>query len=166
VSARRRGGSLARALREARGSAMVDVLFMFPVLFGTFLTFVEAAELEDASIATEHATNEAARAASVILADDPKEYDTPVGVAGGERSREILEAARFPLRVTTRQPKVTLTFPGGGTFRQGDMVRVKVDFELPCSIPVGKLVLCGASGIRHIVREAQMPYQGAGYTYP
>jgi len=148
-----------------RGFVTLETVIIFPAFFIIFMTLVQLAYLEVACLATEHATVTATRAASVILADDPKHYDTAVGVAGGKRLAEITEAGRIPLRVSSGAPKVTVTFPGRTTFREGDQVRLRLDHAYPCTIAIGKW-LCGTTGTRHIVREASMPYQGAGYTYP
>jgi hypothetical protein len=150
---------------KTRGFVTVETVILFPAFFTIFMTLVQLAYLEVACLATEHATVVATRAASVILADDPKLYDTDVGVAGGKRLVDITEAARMPLHVSSDAPKVKVTFPDRSTFREGDQVRLRVDYEYPCTIAIGRW-LCGTSGTRHIVREASMPYQGAGYTYP
>lgn len=143
----------------------VETVIIFPAFFIIFMTLVQLAYLEVACLSTEHATVVATRAASVILADDPAHYDTSVGVAGGKRLAEISEAGRIPLRVSGDAPKVSVTFPGRSTFREGDQVRLRLDYEYRCTIAIGRW-LCGRSGARHIVREASMPYQGAGYAYP
>jgi hypothetical protein len=152
------------ATRHTAGYVTVETVIIFPAFFTIFMTFVQLAYLEVAALTTEHATVTATRAASVILADDPRFYDTRVGVAGGKRLAEITEAATLPLRVAADRPKVTVTFPGGNVFREGDQVKLRTDFEAPCTVPIGRFI-CGLTGTRHIVREATMPYQGAGYTF-
>jgi hypothetical protein len=139
---------------------------MFPVVFATFMTCVQLGYLEVGAMTTDHAAVEAARAASVILADDPKFYDSPVGVASGKRVTDVLESARVPLRVTARNPNVRVKFPDRTTFKQGDQVRVEVELDFPCTISLGRWLVCGAKSKRTIKREATMPYQGAGYVYP
>ncbi len=153
------------APNRTAGYVTVEMVVLFPAFFTIFMTFVQLAYLEVAAIASEHATVTATRAASVILADDPRFYDTPVGAASGKRLAEITEAGAIPLRVTTPSPEVTITFPDRTVFREGDQVRLRLDFRYPCTIAIGRW-MCGSSGSRHIVREAQLPYQGAGYAYP
>lgn len=144
---------------------MIETIVMFPMFFGAVMSFVQLAYLEVGTLTTQHAATEAARAASVILADDPQYYDSAVGHATGTRLEEITEAARTPLRVTSLDPKVRVRLPEGKTYRAGDAVHVVVELEQPCTIPVGGLVCCGLSRKRILRREATMPYQGAGYTY-
>jgi hypothetical protein len=143
----------------------VETVIIFPAFFTIFMTFVQLAYFEVAGLATEHATVTATRAAVVILADDPAFYDSRPGSATGLRLAEISDAARLPLRVTTESPHVTVSFPDRTMFREGDQVRLRLDFSYPCTVAIGRWV-CGATGVRHIVREATLPYQGAGYTYP
>ena len=150
---------------RSAGYVTVETVIVFPAFFTIFMTFVQLAYFEVAALATEHATVTATRSASVILADDPQFYDTRVGVPGGKRLAEITDAAVIPLRVTTEKPEVKVTFPDRSVFREGDQVRLVLDFEYPCTIAIGRW-LCGASGTRHIRREATMPYQGAGYVFP
>lgn len=158
--------SAARGARSATaGYVTVETVIVFPAFFTIFMTFVQLAYFEVAALATEHATVTATRAASVILADDPRFYDSRVGVASGKRLEEISDAARIPLRVTTASPQLRVTFPDRTVFREGDQVKLRLDFEFPCTVAIGRWI-CGTSGTRHIVREASLPYQGAGYTYP
>ena len=149
-----------------RGYVTVETVVIFPCLFCVFLVFVQLALLEIACLTTSHASVTAARSASVVLADDPRFYDSPPGVPTGKRMAEITEAAKIPLRVTASVPAVRVSFPGRVTFREGDAIRTRVETDYPCGVAIAKWLVCGASGSRHIVREATMPYQGAGYVYP
>ena len=148
--------------RSTAGYVTTETVLTFPVFVTRFMTFVQLAHLEVASLATEHAAVTATRAAAVIRADDPRFYDSAVGVARGTRLAEITDAARIPLRVTAERPEVRVSFPDRAVFREGDQVRLRADYAYACTVPIGRWV-CGASGTKRIVREATMPYQGAGY---
>jgi Flp pilus assembly protein TadG len=154
-------------LTSTGGWVTLEHTVLFPVLFLVVMTFIQLGLMEVGSLTTSHAAVSAARAASVILADDPREYDgVPVGVAAGRRLEDVTEAARLPLTTVTRRPQVTVSFPDRTTFREGDPVRVRVALEFPCDVAVGRWLVCGARPTYRILREATMPYQGAGYTYP
>jgi hypothetical protein len=157
----------ARLLTATRGSVTIEYIVLYPVIFVIFMTAVQLALMEVGSLATSHAAVTAARSASVILADDPRHYGgAPVGVAAGRRLEDITEAARLPLTVVTAKPKVRVTFPERTSFRQGDQVKVRVELDFPCQVAVGTWLVCGAKSTYRLTREATMPYQGAGYTYP
>jgi hypothetical protein len=152
-------------LKDRRGAAVVETLFVFPVFFAFFSMIVQLCYLEVAALGTQHAAIVAARAAIVVAGDDPKHYGgSAVGTLGGRRQAEVEEAARNALRVASSDPRVKLDFSGG--FGQGSIVRVKVQFDYACGVPVGSTVLCGASKTARITREASMPSQTAGYQYP
>jgi hypothetical protein len=157
----------ARRLAAARGSVTIEYIVLYPVIFTILLTAVQLGLVEVGSLTTSHAAVEAARSASVILADDPRFYGgTPVGVATGRRLEDVTEAARLPLTVVTAKPQVKVTFPDRTAFRQGDQVRVRVALDFPCQVAVGTWLVCGTKSSLRLTREATMPYQGAGYTYP
>jgi hypothetical protein len=133
-------------------------------MFGWFMSIVQLAWLEGASLATKHAAVVAARAAIVVAADDPRFYGSATGTLDGERAAEVHEAVVNVLRPSADDPKVEVSFPNGAG--EGALVRARVDFEYPCTIPVGRLFVCGASRTQHLRHEAVMPSQTAGYVYP
>ena len=158
---------MARLWHSTGGSIAVEYTITYPMLFMVFMTTVQLGMMEVGSLGTSHAAVCAARSASVVLADDPADYDgAPVGSVSGRRLEDITEAARVPLTVVTTKPKVTVSFPDRTAFKQGDQVKVRVDFDFPCHIPVGSFLVCGSKSTFRLRREATMPYQGAGYTYP
>jgi hypothetical protein len=157
---------ITRLLRATGGSIAVEYTIMYPVLFAIFMTTVQLGMMEVGSLTTSHAAVEAARAASVILPDDPRHYGgASVGVAAGRRLADITEAARAPLTVVAAKPAVTVSFPDRTSFVPGDQVRVRIVHDFPCRVAIGSFIVCGPKGTMRLTREATMPYQGAGYTY-
>ncbi len=154
-------------LRSEGGWVTWETVVTYPWLLTAFLTFVQLGYYEMGRLTTTHAAVCAARSASVVLADDPKSYDTPVGVGGGKRLAEITDAARMPLRTATptRDPALRVSLDRS-KYVQGDQVKVKVEFDFPCRVAVAKWIVCGTSGKLRMTEEAKMPYQGAGYAYP
>ena len=150
--------------RCSRGAGEFSALIMYPLLMWTFFTMVQLLMLEVATLATEHATEEGARAASVILADDPKYWDSPVGAARGDRMKAIEAAVKTPLLAVVDAPVVRVK-TNKSAYREGDMVEIEVEFDYPCTAPVGRALVCGKRPAKTIKRVSKMPYQGAGYEY-
>jgi TadE-like protein len=117
----------AALLKGARGAVYVEFLLVFMPVFLLFLAVVELGQVYAARLVVQHAATRAARAAVVILDDDPARYggerrgevdlggsaDTPSPMAafmtasglgsagaeagGGDRFRDIRTAASIPL---------------------------------------------------------------------
>jgi Flp pilus assembly protein TadG len=163
-----------RSLRTDRdGAVFVEFLIAFMPLFLFFSSLVQLIVLETADIVTKHAATVAARAAIVVLPDDPQYYDsTPVNRAEGRRLSDIQAAARVPLTALDPDPTFTLTFPSAPgasdnrtQFRDDDMVRVRIAYAHRCGVPIGNVLVCGAQRTRQLTGEAAMPNQGANYDY-
>jgi hypothetical protein len=80
-----------RLAKDERGAVYVEFLLVFLPVFLIFLGLVQASLLYTANIVVRHAANTAARAAMVVLDDDPAEYDDEArndmtGEGGGEGS--------------------------------------------------------------------------------
>jgi len=78
-------------LRDVRGAVYVEFLLVFMPVFMLFLAVVELGFMYGARLVVQHAATRAARAAVVILDDDPERYDDEPrgqldlnGSAGGE----------------------------------------------------------------------------------
>jgi len=160
--------------RDRRGAVYVEFLIVFLPLFVFFMSLVQLAFVVTANLVTKHAAVTAARAAIVVLPDDPSYYgDVKVNTASGERLNAIRTAARARLMAVSTSPEVEITFPsspGGGdsktTFQQDDVVRVQLKFDYPCKIPIGSRFVCNFLTLHKILKaEAALPLQGAGYSY-
>lgn len=149
---------------DTRGAAVVEALVAFPVFFAFFSCLVQLTYLELGALTTQHAATVAARAAVVVAADDPKHYGSGTGSLGGSRKTEVEEAVKNTLRLSSDDPQMRVSFSGG--FGEGEIVKARVEYDHPCGLPVGGLIVCGTSRKATIIREASMPSQTAGYTYP
>lgn len=150
--------------RDTKGAAVVETLVAYPVFFAFFSTLVQMFYLEVGALTTQHAATVAARAAAVVAADDPKYYGSGVGSLGGSRQSEVEEAVKQTLRLSADDPQTRVSFSGG--FGEGQTFKAHVEYDQPCGLPVGGLIVCGASRKATIVREASGAAQTAGYTYP
>ncbi len=157
-----------------RGAVMVEFLAAFLPLFIMFECLVQLAGLYTAKLVVEHAAATAARAAVVVLGDNPKYYDdVKVGQATGKRREDIESAATIPLMAVKSiiHVKVTLPSSAGGnddrkSFGRNDMVHVKVEATYMCQVPFAKRVVCSMfTETRTLVGEASLPNNGADYEY-
>lgn len=160
--------------RDHRGAVYVEFLIAFLPLFIFFECLIQLAGIYSAKLIVQHAASCAARAAVVVLHDDPSEYGgTAVGLATGERRDAIKMAAAIPLRAVRSVVDLDVTFPtspGGNDdrtdFGRDDLVRVKVTAYYRCQVPIANRLVCGfVSGKRAITGEAALPNQGADYEY-
>jgi hypothetical protein len=147
---------------------LIETLIALPVILAFFLSLVQLSFLQVANIVTQQAAYAAARAAAVVLPDDPAYYGgVPVDSPTGARMDEIRGAARMPLGVLSSNPDVDVTFPGHtGMFLEHDTARVRVALAYPCRVPIGGRIVCGLDSVAPIVHEAAMPNQGSLYQYP
>lgn len=159
-------------LRDTRGAVYVEFLLTFVPLLLFFGALLQLALLAVGGLMVEHAAVVAARAAVVVLPDDPSFYDgAPLNTTTGLRFEDIRRAARFPLLAFEADPAPEVTFvaSGGGaagSFAPHEVVRVRVSYDFPCLLPLGGSLVCvGGSGRVRLGAEAALPNQGAGYAY-
>ena len=143
----------------ARGSVALDLtLALLPVLALVVWAW-HLLELRAGEVIVQRAAGAAARAAAVVLPDDPTFYGgEPVGRFGGARREQVELAAARVLASSTRfhlPPRVELSMvSAGGTLT----ARVSVRFDAG----LGARWL-GAG--RTLAASAAAPYAGAGYVY-
>ncbi len=151
-----------RLLNETRGAVMVEHLIAFlPVLFFG-LSVWELIELWAGDLLVRRAASAAARAAVVVLADDPRFYD---GLAQnqfrGARRRDIELAATLVLATSphfSSKPEVSLSFGSGH-----EPLTATVSAAFHC-FTGWVSVVCGGSA-RTLRASATYRYQGAHYAY-
>ena len=157
-----------------RGAVYVEFLAAFLPLFIFFECLVQMAGLYTAKLITLHSATTAARAAVVVLHDDPQYYeDQPVGEVAGKRKEAIERAAAIPLRAVKSIVDFKVTFPsqkGGNDSRSyygpNDLVRVKVEATYECAVPFAKRLVCNPFSVRKkLTAEAALPNHGARYDY-
>lgn len=150
---------------DDRGAVFVEFLIAFMPVYVFFLCLVQLSLLFTVRLATEHAAVNAARAAAVVIGDDPQRY-------GGERMHEIIEgrgeryAAVHNAALLTLAPfvlngtvlGVDVLFPPpdkpGADGRKGPLhflpmgthdvekVRVRVEVDTACRIGFANRVTC------------------------
>jgi hypothetical protein len=160
--------------RDARGAVYVEFLIVFLPLFVMFMSLVQFAFVQTANLVTKHAAVQAARAAIVVLPDDPAFYgNTPVNKVAGDRKAVIDLAAKGRLLAIAASPDFDIKFPsspGGGDnktqFQQDDLVRVQLTVRYACKIPIGNRFVCDLLSQKKVLKaEAALPLQGHGYEW-
>jgi len=155
-------GSLARVVIDTRGAVFVEQLIAFlPVIF-FFLASWQLMELCAGDLIVKRAAPGAARAAVVVLPDDPMFYGgAPVNSFAGARKRDIELAVAMILAVSPHFSddfSVTLSSAGGN---QPLTATVRAPFH--CFAGWVSLVCGGAS--RTLQASARHVYQGAAFDY-
>jgi hypothetical protein len=150
--------------RATKGAVYVEFLIAFLPVFFFFLSLVQLMFVQTANLIVKHAAVKAARAAVVVLHDDPKFYGgVPMGSFTGERKSSIERAAKIPLAplgVNAAAVKIAMN----GSHGRDDLVKVTVEFDYTCGVPWGRFTVCGF-GTKKLVGEAAMPNQGADFQY-
>jgi len=156
----KRSASLAS---DQRGAVFVEHLIAYlPVMF-FFLATWQLLELCAAHLIVKRAASAAARAASVVLPDDPAYYDG----AGkdkftGKKQEEIQLAAALILATSphfSSDFKVVVPETSGSA-----PLTATVTAQFHCFAGWVSLV-CGPSGARELTGKATYAYQGASYDY-
>jgi hypothetical protein len=160
--------SLARAIFDRRGVVFVEFLIAFLPVYTFFLCFIQLALLFAVRLVTEHAAIDAARAAAVVIGDDPKRYNgekiNRLTVRGSARYEAVRDAALLsmaPLILNGFVHDVRVVFPPeerpGGPGRTGTLafapmndsrvskVRVRVEVEAECRIGIANRIACPMS---------------------
>ena len=150
-------------LKADEGAVFVETLIAYlPVMF-FFMATWQLTELCAAHLVVEHAAAVTARAASVVLPDDPFYYDgTATNSFSGSRKADIELAAKMVLAAAPQisdDPEITVSGASGN----GPM-KATVSAKFHCTAGWVALV-CGASGVRTINAEVDSAYQGAKYQF-
>jgi hypothetical protein len=152
-------------LDDTGGAVFVEFLIAFLPVFTFFLCLIQLGLLFAVREVTEHAATTAARAAAVVIGDDPKRYgdEAPnqLDTGSGKRYDAIYRAAMltvapFILDGTIRSLKIEFPKPDApegdaqtGTVNYAPMdhaniskVRVRVSVEANCKIGLGNWIAC------------------------
>jgi len=154
AAAERRANGL-RVRADTGGAVLVEFLIAFMPVFLFFTGLVQLALLRSAQIITQVAADRTARAASVVLSDDPKHYngeppnaapggDEAAGTSGSIRYSSIRRAAYLATRPLRASKNVTIegAFSGGGDDDSGGDAALSVACKgnAGCSYKAGELI--------------------------
>jgi len=149
---------------DERGAVFVEQLIAYmPVMF-FFMATWQLIDMCAAHLILKRAASAAARAAVVVLPDDPAFYD---GVAkdsfSGKRKEDIELAAAMTLATSphfTSDFKVEVT----SNLKGSAPLTATVKAKFFCFAGWVSLV-CGPTGIRELTAKSTYAYQGAAYSY-
>jgi len=150
--------------RDQRGAVFVEHLIAYlPVMF-FFLATWQLMELCAAHLILKRAASAAARAAVVVLPDDPAFYDgVPKDSFSGKRKEDIEFAAALILSTSPHFSK-DFTVEAPSNLKGGQPLTATVKAKFQCFAGWVSLV-CGPTGVRELSAKATYAYQGAAYSY-
>lgn len=149
--------------RDARGAVYVEFLAVFFPIFTLFLSLVQFAFLQTASIVVQQSAMKAVRVAAVVIHDNPAYYGVDQGSVSGKRKEMILDAARFPLTPLGGASSATVTL--NSSYGRDDMIDLTVSYQYTCRVPLGRFVVCGVDGQKVLAAKASFLNQGADFIY-
>ncbi|MCA9594452.1 MAG: hypothetical protein KC776_14105 [Myxococcales bacterium] len=152
--------------RGTKGAVYVEFLIVFWPIFLTFWVLTQAAGLYSAKLIVMHSAVTGARAAAVVIPDDPKNY-------GGEEMNKLTSKRRQAIERAVAIPQLAslslgmseVEFPNGTSYGPGSTVVVHVKTPYYCELPIAKWFVCIA-GTRILEGRASMPVHAATYEYP
>lgn len=158
--------SLRAVVRDTRGAVYVEFLIAFLPLLIFFECLVQLGGLYNAQLITLHSAATAARAATVVLHDDPARYDDAgLGQYAGKRKEDIEKAAALPLRANRSIVDFTVELDKA-QYGRDDLIRVEVEAVYRCQVPFARRLVCNFFTSRRTLRgEAALPNNGADYVY-
>jgi hypothetical protein len=148
-----------------RGAVYVEFLAVFFPIFSFFMGLVQYAFIQTAAVIVQHGAMKGARTASVIIYDHPRYWGGDAGgrITGPKRAL-IEETARLPLTTLGSANSAQVSF-NETSFARNDPVTVIVDYNYTCRVPLGRILACGADGIKPLRGTATLPNHGAEFRY-
>lgn len=146
---------------DERGVAFVEFLVAFVPLWIFFLCIVQLALIATASLIVQHAADSAARAAAVVLPDDPSQYEGPDAMLDAVRAAAL--APLTPLaptrlgRDSTIANALSSASPSSSDYPDAALslrfaapeqganekeVTVRLSYAYACGIPIARNILC------------------------
>jgi hypothetical protein len=151
---------------DERGAVMVEFLIAFLPIFFSFWCILQSAGVYSAKLVVMHSAYLGARAAGVVLADDPKNYGGAQQYSlSGKRKDDIEKAVMMGLIANGSLQTTTADIKVSGTGRRG-MATVDVSVRYRCGLPVADKVVCGLGGSTTLKSTASFAIHGADYKYP
>lgn len=162
--------SAAAALaRDERGGTYGEFLIVIIPVLAFGLGIFQLAQLYTAKMAVDHAAVNAARSASVVFADDPKNYgDEPANREGQKRSAAVRLAALrtvAPYVLDGSIQSLDVKYPDGIPTSPGAPMTVEVSATFRCSVPLVHRIVCFDGGTKQIGSRQTFASQAASFGY-
>jgi hypothetical protein len=155
---------------DRRGTIYIEYLITVIPVLAFFVATWQFIELATADLVLRRAASAAARAAAVVLPDDPLFYRGENGPDA--KKMEDVELAAKEILGTMCVPGIA-TVPSGFTDADvsvspdrtpGEPITATVTAQFHCAMGWASMV-CGGRGTRQLVAKATYAYQGAHYHY-
>lgn len=151
--------------RDNSGALFVEHLICFVPVMYFFLATWQLIELFTADLIVRRAANAAARAAVVVLPDDPNAFgrDGDINKYAGLRREYVQRAAELVLMAAGNiedNVRVDVT----GNFSQHNPITAEVTAQFRCAASWVNVV-CGGQPTRTLTARSTHVYQGASYDY-
>ncbi len=159
---------------DTRGGVFVEHLIVFMPLFTFPMCIFQETVLFGAALSNDHAAILAARAASVVVPDDPKRYGGEAVNTLGQKRKDAVRLAAiralapYVFDENVSSVDVTLSAGTGGTttpIEPHAPITVRVDSVFQCKVPIAARIVCDTNGTKRLSATATLPNQGARFTY-
>lgn len=165
-----------RALaKDDKGAVLVEFIAAFMPILGVFLCLAQAVGLYAAKLVSVHAATLGARAAVVVIPDNPKYYGgSPKLTLEGKRLEDVERATLMGLAInqsiSLAGAEITVGDPetkaAKTNFERDETVGVWVDAPYRCGLPIAQYIVCGMDGVLVLESRAALRIHGADYEYP
>lgn len=164
--------------KNTDGAVMVEFLVAFlPVMTFAMCIFQQTA-LYTGQLLTEHAALSAARAASVVVPDDPSRYGGEGANTVGQKRKEAIKLAAIralgPLVQDENIKDLDVEVGGSNGQTVGTNnasigakapINVTVNATFQCKVPLAAQIICDGNREFKLTASATLPNQGASFTY-
>jgi len=152
-----------KLLIDARGAVFVEHLIVFLPCMFFFLATLQTIELCTGNLVIKRAASAAARAAVVVLPDDPKNWGgAPIHAFEGARAAAVIEATRMILKADSHFDPGSASVAVTGASGVGPLTAT-VTARYRCFAGFVNLVCAGSS--RELKGVFTQAYHAAGYIH-
>lgn len=153
---------------------MVEFLVAFLPVMTFAMCIFQQTVLYAGQLLTEHAALSAARAASVVVPDNPNRYGGEGANTAGNKRKEAIRLAAIralgPLVQDENISEVDVDLGGGGGATNAAIgakspINVTVNATFQCKVPLAAQIICDSNGEFKLSAQATLPNQGASFTY-
>jgi len=151
-------------LHDRRGAVFVEHIIAYLPVTVFFLATWQLLELCAAHLILKRAASAAARAAVVVLPDDPAFYDGVAKDSFSGKRKEDIELAAALVLATSPHFSNDFKVDVPSNLKGGEPLTAKVSAKFYCFAGWVSFV-CGPTGVRELSAKSSYAYQGATYSY-
>ena len=149
---------------------MVEFLVAFVPVMTFAMCIFQQTVLYAGQLLTEHAALSAARAATVVIPDNPNRYGGEGANTVGQKHKDAIKLAAIralgPLVQDENISAVEVDLgQTSGSIGAKAPINVTVNATFQCKVPLAAQIICDSNGEFKLSAQATLPNQGANYTY-